>query len=74
MSPDSTYHNWIIGSKCREDTEHAVLIAAPISLTAFGENSVIVWDGIYQDAILQPVAVPYLHSLGLNSTFRNGED
>lgn len=32
MSPDSTYHNWIIGSKCREDTEHAVLIAAPISL------------------------------------------
>ncbi|GLD67633.1 caspase-13-like protein [Lates japonicus] len=68
-------------SKCGEDVESAMLIAALI----VGGGSVMVWGGIshtgktrlviigdslnaerYRDEILQPVAIPYLHRLGTN--------
>ena len=86
MSPDSAYSNWIVVSKCGEDAENAVLIAVTsfgggrvmvwdgISLT--GKTRLVIIGGNlsaerYQDEILQPLAIPYLHSLGPNSILQD---
>lgn len=41
---DLRYGTWIIGSKCGEGTENAVMIAAQTKIVSVA--SVMVWDGI----------------------------
>lgn len=61
---------------CGEDAEGAMLIAVPIGqkllieavfLTGKTKLVIMISGERHRDEILQPVAFPYLHSVGLNS-------